>query len=86
MKILANENIPQVIVTRLRELGHEVRDLKKIGKQLRDSEVIGLAAETGETILTHDKDYLTLLRSKAGKELRLLLIKLGKVRRRIWCK
>jgi predicted nuclease of predicted toxin-antitoxin system len=52
MNILADENIPLMTVARLRELGHDVEDIRRTGKQgLPDPELWALAlAEAAQSI------------------------------------
>jgi predicted nuclease of predicted toxin-antitoxin system len=58
MKILVDENIPVMTVHRLRELGHDVKDIRGTAKQgLRDSELWNTAIAEGRLLVTTDKGF-----------------------------
>src|SRR6266508_6516904 len=60
MKFLADVNIPQSVINRLVNLGHDVLDIKKESLALPDTEIIQRAKIEKRTILTRDKDFLAL--------------------------
>lgn len=57
MNIVADENVERLVVMKLRKLGYKVRDSRETGKRLPDWKISELA-KNGETILTHDRDFL----------------------------
>lgn len=58
MQLLVDENIPRVTVERLRELGHDVRDVRGTRQQgMADSEIWGLAIEDKRLLITTDKGF-----------------------------
>lgn len=60
MKFVADVNIPQLLIRRLINLGHNVLDIKKNNLELSDVEIIKLAKKQSRVILTRDKDYIIL--------------------------
>lgn len=58
MKILVDENIPRVTVNRLRELGHDVKDIRgTAGQGLPDSDLWSLSARESRLLITTDKGF-----------------------------
>jgi len=58
MKILVDENIPRMTVDRLRELGHNVKDIRGTTDQgLADSDLWGIAIREGRLLITTDKGF-----------------------------
>jgi predicted nuclease of predicted toxin-antitoxin system len=56
MNVLADENIPLMTVARLRELGHDVEDIRRTGEQgLPDPELWALALTEGRMLITTSK-------------------------------
>lgn len=61
MKILADENIPQILISSLRKSGYDVLDIKRKGKSFRDSVLIKVARRENRLIITFDNDFLDLI-------------------------
>ena len=58
MDILADENIPLITVAGLRELGHDVKDIRGTVEQgLPDSELWALALAEERMLITTDKGF-----------------------------
>lgn len=58
MKILVDENIPRMTVDRLRELDHDVRDIRGSGDEgLADSALWDIAVLDGRVLITTDKGF-----------------------------
>ncbi|RJP35314.1 MAG: hypothetical protein C4547_09675 [Phycisphaerales bacterium] len=57
MKLMANENIPRLLVARLRERGHDVRWLREEMSGIGDPQVLDVARAEGRVLLTSDKDF-----------------------------
>jgi len=58
MKILVDENIPRMTVERLRELGHDVRDVRGSEDQgLEDSGLWSAALADGRMLITTDRGF-----------------------------
>jgi predicted nuclease of predicted toxin-antitoxin system len=58
MKVLVDENIPRITVERLRELGHEVKDIRGTADQgLVDADLWSLAMAEGRLLITTDKGF-----------------------------
>ena len=58
MKILVDENIPRMTVERLRELGHDVKDIRGTPQQgLPDEDLWSMALGDGRVLATTDKGF-----------------------------
>jgi predicted nuclease of predicted toxin-antitoxin system len=58
MRILVDENIPRMTVNRLRELGHDVKDIRRTGdKGLTDAELWDVALRERRLLVTTDKGF-----------------------------
>ena len=58
MKILVDENIPRMTVNRLRELDHDVRDIRGSTDQgLVDTALWDIAIREGRLLITTDKGF-----------------------------
>jgi predicted nuclease of predicted toxin-antitoxin system len=58
MKILVDENIPRMTVDRLRELGHEVKDIRGTTDQgLTDADLWSMAVGERRLLVTTDKGF-----------------------------
>ena len=58
MRLLADENIPRVLVKKLRERGADVLWLPEtVYRSIDNSKVIDLANELGRVVLTRDRDF-----------------------------
>jgi predicted nuclease of predicted toxin-antitoxin system len=58
MRILVDENIPRTTVNRLRELGHDVRDIRGTAESgMPDADLWRLAVEERRLLITTDKGF-----------------------------
>jgi predicted nuclease of predicted toxin-antitoxin system len=57
MKLLADENVDAVIVTALRNAGHQVRYVLELDPEIDDRSVLALANADEAMVLTSDKDF-----------------------------
>jgi predicted nuclease of predicted toxin-antitoxin system len=58
MRILVDENIPRMTVERLRELGHDVKDIRGTGDQgLADAGLWKVAVRERRLLVTTDKGF-----------------------------
>jgi predicted nuclease of predicted toxin-antitoxin system len=58
MKILVDENIPRMTADGLRELGHDVKDIRGTADQgLADSDLWGVALRENRLLITTDKGF-----------------------------
>ncbi len=58
MKILVDENIPRMTVGHLRELGHDVKDIRGTPEQgLPDIDLWSMALLEGRALITTDKGF-----------------------------
>ena len=58
MRILVDENIPRMTVDRLRELGHDVKDIRGTSDEgLADAGLRGLAVRERRLLITTDKGF-----------------------------
>ncbi|MFH1649090.1 MAG: DUF5615 family PIN-like protein [Candidatus Woesearchaeota archaeon] len=79
MRFLADENIAVSVVKALRHKGYDVLDLKEEKKHgITDTEVLELAKEQKRVILTHDKDFVELLKQKNALHYGLLVLRYRK--------
>lgn len=62
MKFIADVNIAQFVIKSLRNDRHDVVDIKKLNLQASDIQIINLALKENRIILTHDKDFLALVK------------------------
>ena len=65
MRFLADENVPQVVVVALREVGHDVRWVCAEAPGLNDVEVLAWAIRETRILLTFDRDFGSLSRETA---------------------
>ncbi len=81
MKVLVDENIPHTTVDYLRELGHDVKDIRGTADQgLADSNLWALAMSEGRLLITTDKGF-TEYRGVAGHH-GILVVRLRQPNRR----
>jgi predicted nuclease of predicted toxin-antitoxin system len=60
MRILVDENIPLMTVSALRELGHDVKDVRGSAEQsLSDPELWAIALDEARLFVTTDKGFAT---------------------------
>ncbi len=57
MRILADENIAEQVVVRLRGADHDVRWVKETDRGEADPNLLELATREGRTLITYDKDF-----------------------------
>ncbi len=57
MNFVADESVDHPIVTRLRELGHQVVAVAEVAPRSDDTDVLRRSAEGGAVLLTGDKDF-----------------------------
>lgn len=60
MKFLADVNIPIPLIRYLIKQGHEVQDARVDYPVAKDIQLIEVVKETGQVILTRDKDFIEL--------------------------
>jgi predicted nuclease of predicted toxin-antitoxin system len=58
--LLADENIPSLIIQQLRGLGYDIVAISETSPSIKDTEVISMAAQLDRSILTADKDFSEL--------------------------
>lgn len=61
MRFLADVNIPQSVIVRLRKANHDVLDSKKAYLSASDTSLIRVAEEEERIIVTRDKDFIGLV-------------------------
>ena len=57
MHLLADENISQRVIDRLRAIGADVLAVRETAPGASDDEVIALASAQGRTLITEDRDF-----------------------------
>lgn len=56
-RMLANENIPGIVVTAMKADGHDVTWMRDLGPGSSDDQVLSRAFAEGRVVLTFDKDF-----------------------------
>lgn len=65
MKILVDENIPRITVEGLRELGHDVRDVRRTSDQgLEDAHLWAVARAEDRALITTDRGFTEYRRTE----------------------
>ena len=77
MKIVADENVDQQIVDRLREAGHEVLFVAELDPGIYDEAVLLRSRQTNAILLTADKDFGELVFRQRLVHAGVLLIRLA---------
>ncbi len=75
--LLADENIPRLVIRQLRELGFNVTSITETSPSIKDTEVISLAAQLDRVILTADKDFGELAFRHSLSVPGIILLRLG---------
>lgn len=57
LQLLANENVPRLLVARLRERGHDVHWVREESRGISDAAVLAEALAQQRVLLTFDKDF-----------------------------
>lgn len=57
MRLIADENLPSLLVETLRGRGHDVLWVKEAAPSINDVEVLALATTQKRTLITFDKDF-----------------------------
>jgi predicted nuclease of predicted toxin-antitoxin system len=77
MRIIADENISDLLVARLRSQGHQVTYIKEAAQGSLDPTVLALATQEDALLITNDKDFGELVYSRQQAYSGLLLARLG---------
>lgn len=75
MNILVDENIPQKIVTRLREEGYSV---EYVTRSVEDKDVLELAYQRKALLITNDKDFERLALDERRPTSGVILLRISK--------
>ena len=67
-RLLADENVPAIVVAVLRSDGHDVAWIRDVGPSWPDDQVLALAIAEARVLLTFDKDFgeLAFLRGRTA--------------------
>jgi predicted nuclease of predicted toxin-antitoxin system len=77
MRLLANENVAQSVIRRLRESGHDVLSVKESMTGAEDRTVLARAVAEERVVLTLDKDFGELaFRSKLSARCGVILVRI----------
>lgn len=77
MRFLANENVPELLVTSLSKVGHDVAWIRRDSPGAKDSEVLRRSVAENRVLLTFDKDFGELVfRSGARASSGVVLLRL----------
>jgi predicted nuclease of predicted toxin-antitoxin system len=78
MRIIDNENISGVVISKLRRRGHDVLSVKEVMRGSSDAKVLSRANVKKRLVITHDKDFGELaFRSGLNTESGVLLFRLS---------
>ena len=79
MRILTDENVAASTIAMLRDLGHDVVDVREAGAAgAPDEDVCVLARSQGRLIVTHDKDFGDRLRLQSMSHRGAIILRLTK--------
>jgi predicted nuclease of predicted toxin-antitoxin system len=77
MNFVADENVDQPIITRLRAVGHTVLAVVEMEPSISDEAVLEIANERGMVLLTGDKDFGELVYRDRRYTFGIVLIRLA---------
>ena len=78
MRLLADENLPQAIIARLRTDGHDVARVQDLSPAVADDQVAVLTRALDRVLMTQDKDFGDLIfRNRVSIEPGVVLLRLG---------
>src|SRR2546430_743719 len=80
MKLFADESIEKEIVQRLRKENHQVLHVQEIQPGLADEDVLSKARDAQAILLTHDKDFGSLVFQKKLLTTGIILCRLSDLR------
>ena len=75
MKIYVDENVPQKIVTRLREEGHRV---EYVTRSVEDRDILETAYQQKALLITSDKDFERLVLDESRPTAGVVLLRIAK--------
>src|SRR3989339_1946056 len=78
MKVFANENLFELIIDYLREIGHDVISVREGLSGISDDEVYQMACKEKRVIITMDKDFSRIFRFPPEKCGGILMVKIYK--------
>jgi len=79
-KILADENLHPEVVAYLRQLGHDVKDVREAGLAgSLDEEILSFAHAEGRLVLTHDSDFGTIVFTQLADFLGIIYLRPGHI-------
>jgi len=77
MRFITDENIARAVIQMLRNLGHDVKDIVESGLTgLEDDDIIRMGLDEGRIIITHDKDFGSILSYPLKEHSGVILIRL----------
>ena len=76
MKLLADENVPAVVIRFLRTKGTDLESIAEISPSITDEEICRRSESSGRVILTNDKDFGELVMRKALPVAGVILLRL----------
>ena len=78
MKVFANENLFELIIDYLREIGHDVISVREGLSGISDDEVYQMACKEKRVIITMDKDFSRIFRFPPEKCGGILMVRIYK--------
>lgn len=79
MKIVADENISDLIVEKLRSQGHDVTYIRESAKGSLDPRVLAIATADNALLITNDKDFGELVYYRRQEYSGVLLLRLSQL-------
>ena len=81
MNILADENLDEQMVERLRQDGHSVLYIAELSPSISDNAILRMAKEHDAVILTHDRDFGELVFRQSRATVGVLLMRIHRLSR-----
>ena len=77
LRLLVDENLPRSLTRALREVGHEVWDIRELGlRGISDEQVFRQAQELGAALLSADKGFGNVVRFPPASHLGIVVVRL----------
>jgi predicted nuclease of predicted toxin-antitoxin system len=79
MRFLADENVPRVVIERLRAEGHDIISVAEMQPSISDDEVLNVAEADGRILITGDRDFGEMVVRQRLKLRGVLLLELDRL-------
>src|SRR5574337_2233363 len=78
-RFLADENVPRLVVERLRSAGFDVKSIGGRDAGASDSEVLSIAVDEGRVVITEDRDFGEMIVRQRARVSGVLLLELDRL-------